>query len=308
MDAPGPDAKVLSGITVGVLADDWSRSLRAANKSPRTLETYMEGVTGLNAFLRDTGMPQAIEAIKREHIEAFVEDLLERWTPATASNRYRSLQQFFKWAVAQGEITESPMKNMSPPKLPERRPPVLTLEDFDALLATCTGNGFTERRDTALLWMLRDTGARAAEIMGLRVGDLDRDRRTIRLIGKGNRERIVRYWPQTSEAIDRYLRARRQHEHQALDALWIGERGALSTSGLRQLLERLGRRAGVENVHAHRFRHMSADQWLSKGGSEDGLMAQHGWRSRAMVQRYAAANREDRAQKEHERLAPGNRV
>jgi len=295
-------------ITVAVLADDWARSLRQGNKSPKTLETYMEAVHGLDRFLAERGMPQAIESVKREHVESFIIDLLERWTPATASNRFRSLQQFFKWAVAQGEITESPMKNMTAPKLPERHPAVLTLEDFDALIATCTGNGFTDRRDTALLWMLRDTGARASEVMNLKVSDVDRDDRRVRLIGKGNRERVVKYWPQTEGALDRYLRSRRQHEYRNLDALWIGERGALGKSGLRLLLTRRGRRAGVENVHAHRFRHMSADQWLKNGGSEDGLMAQHGWRSRAMVQRYAAANREERAQKEHERLAPGDRV
>jgi site-specific recombinase XerD len=293
-------------ITLGVLADDWARSLRSANKSPRTLETYLEGVRGLEGFLRARGMPEAMEAIKREHVEAYVEHLLERWTPATASNRYRSLYQFFKWAVAEHEIEASPMKNMTPPKLPERRPPVLTLEDFGRLLAACKGNGFTERRNTALLWMLRDTGARASEIQGLKVSDLDRDRREVRLIGKGNRERIVRYWPVTGEAIDRYLRARRQHEFRDLDALWIGQRGAIGRSGLQQLLERLGAQAGVAHVHAHRFRHMSADQWLKNGGSEDGLMSRHGWRTREMVQRYAAANREERSNAEHDRLGPGS--
>jgi integrase len=74
------------------------------------------------------------------------------------------------------------------------------------------------------------------------------------------------------------------------------------------LLERLGQRAGIENVHAHRFRHAAADDWLRRGGSEDGLMSQMGWRSRSMIQRYAAANRQDRAREEHRKLAPGERV
>lgn len=98
--------------------------------------------------------------------------------------------------------------------------------------------------------------------------------------------------------IRRYLRSRSQHEHRGLPYVWIGERGRLADSGLRQLLERIGNRAGVEHVHAHRFRHMAADQWLKEKQSEDGLMAQMGWRSRSMVQRCAAANRQERAREE----------
>jgi Phage integrase, N-terminal SAM-like domain len=59
------------------------RSLTVKNMSPKTIKTYMEAVTGLDRFLASKGMPRSADAIKREHVEAFVNDLLERWIPAT---------------------------------------------------------------------------------------------------------------------------------------------------------------------------------------------------------------------------------
>ncbi len=68
------------------------------------IKTYMEAVGLLGAFLGSKGMPTEVGAIHREHVEAFVADQLERWKPATASNRYRALKVFFGWLLEEGEI------------------------------------------------------------------------------------------------------------------------------------------------------------------------------------------------------------
>jgi integrase/recombinase XerC len=87
---------------LGALASSFRRSLRAQNKSPRTVQGYLEGVEQFGAFLV-------------AHVEAFVDDQLIRFKPSTAQTRYRSLQQFFKWLAEEGEIRSSPMVNMKPP-------------------------------------------------------------------------------------------------------------------------------------------------------------------------------------------------
>ena len=108
-----------------VNADSFLRHLRADNLSERTQQTYMEAIRQFAAFLTAQGMPSDIEAITREHIETFIGDLLAKWKPATANNRYRGLQTFFKWAADEGEIRESPMVRMKPPKVPEQAPAIL---------------------------------------------------------------------------------------------------------------------------------------------------------------------------------------
>jgi hypothetical protein len=80
---------------VSTLARSFERYLRALNRSARTVETYMAAVRQLVAFLAARGMPTTATSLRREHVESYMEHVLARWKPATASVRYRALQQFF---------------------------------------------------------------------------------------------------------------------------------------------------------------------------------------------------------------------
>jgi integrase/recombinase XerC len=115
-------------------------------------------------------MPLEVAHIHREHVESFTSHLLETRKPATANNRYRGLQSFFKWLVDEGEIQESPMARMKPPRMPEAPPDVLCEDQLKALLARCDkGNDFESRRDTALIRVFIDTGARLSEVTNISV-------------------------------------------------------------------------------------------------------------------------------------------
>ena len=151
-------------------AASFARYLRAANIAPATLKTYAEAVRTLSGFLVERGMPTDVAVISREHVEAFITDQLARWRPATAANRYRGLQRFFSWLVEEGEIQVSPMARMRPPHVPDEPPPVLRDEELRRLLATCErGTSFEDRRDAAIIRVFIDTGARRAEVAGLRI-------------------------------------------------------------------------------------------------------------------------------------------
>ncbi|MDP8957200.1 MAG: phage integrase N-terminal SAM-like domain-containing protein, partial [Actinomycetota bacterium] len=114
--------------------DSFVRHLRASNLSPRTIETYLEGCRGFSRFLASQGMPSDVAAIRREHVEAFIEELLLRWRPATAKNRYGALMAFFNFLTEEGEIVQSPMARMRPPKVPEIPAPVLKEDQLRELL------------------------------------------------------------------------------------------------------------------------------------------------------------------------------
>jgi site-specific recombinase XerD len=94
--APTSGAESTPASDVPANAQSFARHLRAANKSPDTIKAYLDAVARLDAFLEGRGMPRAVTAIPREHVEAFVEDQLARLKPASAANRYRSLLQFFR--------------------------------------------------------------------------------------------------------------------------------------------------------------------------------------------------------------------
>ncbi len=124
---------------LAVNAASWARHLRASNLSPNTTRTYLDSVGRLAAFLDERGMPADLATIRREHVEAFIEHLLERWRPATAANRFVALKVFFAWAAEEGEIRESPMARMRKPRIPEEQPDVLTPGQLRAILAACEG-------------------------------------------------------------------------------------------------------------------------------------------------------------------------
>src|SRR5664280_548718 len=222
---------------LGELLGSWRRHLRAQRISPATLSTYGTSVGQLARFLAERGMPTLPAAIRREHVEGFITNLLERWKPATAHNRYRALRAFFGWLVEEGEIPESPMDRMKPPRLPEEPPPVLREGDFRRLLESCERDKtFAGRRDDAILRVLIDTGARRGEVLGLGLEDVDLDQGLLRVTGKGSRTRFVPVGTQTVRSLDRYIRTRSKHPAATSPQLWLSRRGVLRESGLADLV------------------------------------------------------------------------
>jgi site-specific recombinase XerD len=296
----GQEAVGGSRLTVTELLPSYARHLRAEGKTTGTVDhTYLPALARFEAFLADQGMPRAVQAIRREHVEAYIVALqaLGR-KPATVNLAYRSLQPFWRWCVEEDELRESPMTRMKPPLVPEDPPPVVTDDELARLLAACRGNDFEERRDYALVSLLADSGMRRGECAGLRVEDLDLDRNAVVIQGatsKSRRQRTTRFGAGTARALDRYVRVRRTHATIGETALWIGKRGPMTGSGLLQVIERRGRQAGIEHLHPHLFRHSFAHQWLADGGQEGDLMELAGWRDRGMLRRYGQSAAADRA-------------
>ena len=292
-----------------VFVDSFRRSLLAENKAPRTIKTYMEALGLFGEFLAEQGMPTELYGIRREHIEAFIADLLDRGQkPATAANRYRSLQAFFKWAMQDDEINDSPMRNMKPPHVPEAPPDVLTEEQLRRMLKTCEGKSYEARRDNAILRLLIDTGMRRAEIAGLKMEDLDLDRNLAYVMGKGRRPRSCPFGRKTANALDRYLRARATHKDRDLPNLWLGKYGPMTDSGIFQVASDRARSVGIDGVFLHQFRHTFAHSYLADGGNEGDLCMLAGWRSRQMLGRYGASAAAERAREAYKKHAPGDKL
>jgi site-specific recombinase XerD len=290
------------------LVKSWERSLRAERKAPKTIKDYLHSTRCLARHLAAAGMPTDPPGIHRGHVEAFIVAELERTSPSSAASAYRRIQQWFRWLVEEGEITASPMVHMSPPKVDDVPVPVIALEQIRRLFAATAGQGFTARRDTAVLRVLFDTGVRRAECAAIVLADVDLDAGTVSVRGKGGKYRILPLGAKTIVAIDRYLRVRAKHPYASSLSLWLGQRGPVTGDGVRDIVDKVCAKAKVDRVRPHQFRHTLAHRWRVADGNETDLMQLMGWESPDMLRRYGKSAAAERARASHRRLALGDEV
>jgi site-specific recombinase XerD len=151
------------------LLRSFTRSLRARNRSPKTIAGHLEAAR----LLAEHAGGADVLTLTRADIDGFVADQLSRHRPTTAAVRFRSLQQFYRWAVEEEFLQTSPMTGLRPPSIPDAPVPILDERSIKALLAAMNGRGFDDRRDTAIVRLFLDTGMRVSEMAGLSVADID---------------------------------------------------------------------------------------------------------------------------------------
>lgn len=314
--ATRPNAPAKASDTWRSYQREFLDSLEDGNAQPTTIRTYGIAVQQLGDFLRERGMPADPTFVSSEHIREWVRYMQrpkdeggQGLTTQTALQRFRSASRLFAYLVEEGEIRESPMARIKPPKPAEKLVPIIGERDLNKLLRAVAGTGFEERRDKAIFSLFIDTGMRISEMAGLNVEDIDWDERTVDILqAKGRRPRKVSFMRATRQDLQKYMRVRDRHPHAEDHALWLGKRGRLLANGIYRTTQRRCEEAEIDPVHPHMFRHSFAHAWLAAGGNEGDLMRLTGWKSRSMVDRYGASAAAERARDAHDTFSLRGRV
>jgi site-specific recombinase XerD len=283
------------------MIDSWELHLRAERKSAKTIRTYLEAAQRMaGEYLIPAGFTDWGE-IRAKQVQEWTITLLGRYSDSYANNQFRALQQFFKWHATEDpdEPRANPMLALKPPKIGDKLVPVFTDDELAALLGTCKGGGFQNRRDYAIIALFKDTGVRLSELAGLGKGDISAREREAIVTGKGDKQRTIKFTYDTASAVDRYQRERAKHKMARVSALWLGVRGPMTASGVYQMIERRGQDAGVK-VNPHKFRHTFSHVFLDRGGAEGDLMELNGWSSPQMLARYGRSARSTRARRHYD--------
>lgn len=293
------------------LAASFDRVLHVEGKSERTRVLYGQSVGYFCNWLTAQGQPDDLSALTRENVLGWLESLRRRGLgDGTILTRWRGLRRFSTWLLAEQIIHIDPLAGIAVDK-PEPPPvPILTDDELAALLDACKGRAFNDLRDAVVVRLLLDCGLRASELTGIDLKNIDLEAATVQVTGKGSRVRMAYFNSKTTLALDRYLRARRGHRHASEPALLLGERGRLTTDGVRERLKVRAQMAGLDPaaIHPHRFRHTNAHDFLLAGGQERDLKRLMGWRSDSMLERYGNSAADYRAREAARRLRRGDRI
>lgn len=269
---------------------------RAKRLSQNTLNDYLNTYKIFRGFLG--GDPRLSEIDARTIAQFMASQHVQEVSRKTALNYHIGLSSLWRWLTEQGYAGENVVRQVSPPRRVIREiVPYTRLEIVDLLAAA--EDGLKPLRDQAIILLLLDTGIRASELASLRVRDLS-VQRSIRVIGKGEKERTLRVSARTCQAISDYLDSRSKARNQPL---FLSDREPFTRNGLRLMLERLSARSGVHHAHAHRFRHTFAIQFLRNGGNVFTLQRFLGHTTLEMVGRYLAIAQID-LDREHDRASP----
>lgn len=285
-DKPLPDA----------LASAWSGfvdSLRAERRSSaHTVRAYGGDVLSLLRACADAGVC-APDQITLAHLRAWLAAQSARGlSRGTLARRAASARGFTAWCHRRGLAPTDPGERLASPQVSSVLPTVLDAAEAAALMdhaAVAADDGAPiSARDRAILELLYGTGIRVSELCGLDRSSVDRRERTLRVVGKGNRERTVPFGVPADHALAEWLVLREQlSTPESRNALFLGVRGRrIDPRAVRALVHRLTKQAGVTELAPHGLRHSAATHVLEGGADLRSVQELLGHASLATTQRY----------------------
>ena len=240
-------------------------ALSSVRLAPRTVEAYRRDLADLSTWL--DGSPADADT---ERLAAYLASLRAKGLAATTiARRVAALRSFYRHQVLLGLRTDNPAAELELPRRRRTLPRTLSAGEAERLIEAA--NGLTPRslRDRALVEMLYGAGLRVSEAVGLERGSVDLERRLVRCIGKGSKERIIPIGREAVDALRRYIsRGRPFLDRRHRPELFLNAQGGpLTRAGAFLILRKLADAAGLEpgRVHPHLLRHSFATHLLEGG-------------------------------------------
>lgn len=234
--------------------------------------------------------PKVLNEIDVLAVRGFVNDLYGRqFDRSSIARKLATLRSFFRFLCRQSYLALNPAKGVHAPRLHQKLPSILQMEEAEQLLDFNFGNTPIGLRDRAALELLYATGLRVGEIARLKVRDIEYGSRAISVLGKGNKERMVLYGKKASAALEAYMRTRDEFI-QGIDPefVFLNSRGRrLSETRIRQILTQyLNRMAWQKKISPHTFRHSFATHLLNSGADLRFIQELLGHSSLSTTQKY----------------------
>jgi site-specific recombinase XerD len=253
--------------------DAFLAALCAREASIHTVAAYRRDLTGFALWFADhVGASCTLATITPTDVRDYRASLRDQQhrAPATINRKLAALRSFFQWTITTGRRTDNPVTSVKDVREEPRRPRWFPKRDLDRLLREleAAAKPSTRVRDRALVLTLRHTGLRVGELVSLRVRDVSLSERkgSLRVLGKGAKERTIPLNQTVRTALADYLTVRRARSDTApYSELFLGQRGPLNRQAIEKLIDKYARRAGLEAFSPHSLRHSFAKSLLDAG-------------------------------------------
>jgi len=255
--------------------------------SPLTCKNYRRDLELLLDYCKQSGL-DGWDALDEGHVREFAAASFRKGLSARSiQRRLSAARTFYRYLMREKHVTRNPVTAVSAPKGKKRLPGNLDADRMARLL-DIQGDGAIVDRDRAILELLYSSGLRLSELTGLDCGDVDRHDRTVRVTGKGNKERIVPVGRHALDALARWQKSRAEMADAEEPALFVSNRGnRISTRSVQARVSHWARRQGIDTqVYPHLFRHSFATHLLESSHDLRGVQELLGHANIATTQVY----------------------
>ncbi len=251
--------------------DDFLIYLKSViNYSEKTAKSYGEDIADFLLFLKKAGVDK--ENVSKEKVREYrLEQTLKNLKPNSIKRSLSALKHFYQYLHRYKEVENNPFEFVVSPKKESRLPSFLSEHEINELLdSTKKRTDKLAKRDSALLELMYATGMRCQETIDLKIPDIDFSERTIRIRGKGGKERIVPFSKTAKAAVEEYLKSSRPYflkDKKDEGYLFLTKRGdKISPRGLEKIVSDCATKIGFTlKVHPHMIRHSFATELLNNG-------------------------------------------
>lgn len=290
--------QAMRSISILEAVEEYRTYNRAQNYSPSYVSSADRNLREFARWLADGERASRVRDLTLEDARAFIVYQQERENRVRPGSRLApdSVQQYARnlksWATflyAEGFTRTNLFERLGLPKVPIREPEVLTDEEIARVVSIYNPATATGLRNILLVLVLADTGLRLGELCGTTVDDVDLERGTLKVMGKGQRERTVHVGATVQKLLSRYVRYLRPEPISGrVRSLLLGRDGRPFTlNGAKRVLKRAATQSGVKRLHAHLLRHTFATHYLLNGGDLLTLQRLLGHSTLEMVRRYS---------------------
>ena len=236
--------------------------------SPNTLAAYRADLTALARWLAERQV--AMVQTSHKDLQHFIESrVLAGARPRSTARQLSSFRRFFRHLVREGTIQEDPTAHIAMPKIGRSLPKSLTEEEVEALLAAPAVRDPLGNRDRAMLEVLYATGLRVSELVNLRYGQINLNQGVIRIVGKGDRERLIPLGDEAVRWLTEFVRGARDEIllDRQTDYLFPTRRGdRMTRQAFWHIVKRYASKAGIgKGLSPHTLRHAFATHLLNHG-------------------------------------------